>query len=513
MNICILVPSEDHMTQAGVRIRYRRIRHVLRGQGHELHVTPIQNLARQADFVHDVYIISKCYDARAFLVAHLLAASERLFGVDLFDDYFSQTHDSRFTGLRYWLRTVLQAADFALCSTPAMRELAGTFAPGLAVHVMNDPAVALDPENVRKAANRKLEHARNSGILSVGWFGIGDNPHFPVGLTDLVAFGGDLARLSGRGFDVRLRILTNQRAMTAHALAMLRRLAVPYSVDVWTEERERDLLAGSLVCFLPVNARNFSVAKSMNRAVTALCAGVQVLSSGYPLYASLAPFVYRDPEELLDDFKRNTLILREDTVPQLVRLMEEWADPERESQSLTGFLARRRESKSGCSRAAGQQPLAAVIHGRNTIGDVHALAQQTGALSVCSPFCSSDLDFSLRFALAASGEGFDVLIADRHHAMLGPDIRALLTPPGKPFDATHRKLDASRLFPDVRFDGTALARMGSPMSISASYPYVMANIKKILQRLFPGIHCYHSEHAALPWSVLAQAEGRNGEAA
>jgi hypothetical protein len=39
------------------------------------------------------------------------------------------------------------------------------------------------------------------------------------------------------------------------------------------------------------------------------------------------------------------------------------------------------------------------------------------------------------------------------------------------------------------------------MSISASYPSVMAGIGEILQQLFPGIQCYHSEQAALPWSV------------
>ena len=506
MNICVLVPSEDHMTQAGVRVRYRRIEHVLRDQGHELHVTPIQNLASQADFPHDVYIISKCYDARAFLVAHLLAGSEKRVGVDFFDDYFSQSHDSRFTGLRYWLRTLLQLADFVLCSTPAMRELAGRHAPGLPVHVMNDPAVPLDAEIVRLGVRRKLEYAKWSGILNVGWFGIGDNPHFPVGLADLVAFGEDLAKLRGQGFDVRLSILTNQRAMTTDGLAMLRRLAVPYTVEEWTEEGEKRLLARSLVCFLPVNAQNFSVVKSLNRAVSALSAGAQVLSSGYPLYDPLAPFVYRDPAKLLDDIKRHSLVLREDTVPQLMRLIEERADPVAEGRSLAKFLEKQRERASSSSPAAGRQAPAAVIHGKNTLGDAHKLAQRMAALSVCSPFCHFGLNFDLRFALAADREGFDVLIADKHCPTLGLNIQALMSPHGKILDTMYQKLDASQLFPGLRFDGTALARTGSPMSISASYPYVMANIEKILQRLFPGISCYHSEHATLPWAIPPRAE-------
>ena len=511
MNICILVPSADYAMQAGVRIRYRRIEQVLGAQGHELHVTPIQDLLKQTDFVYDVYIISKCYDARALLVAGLLQGGNKLVGVDLFDDYFSQTHDSRFTGLRYWLRSLLRSADIVLCSTPVMRDLARSFAPELAVHVMNDPAVRLDAEDVCLALQRKLEYVQRSGILNVAWFGIGDNPYFPVGLKDLVAFGGDLDKLRGRGFDVWLGILTNQRAMKADGLAMLRRLAVPYTVEEWTEEREARLLATSLVCFLPINAQNFSVVKSLNRAVSALCAGVQVLSSGYPLYGALAPFVYRDPAKLLDDVKRRTLVLREDTVPQLMRLMKECADPVVEGRSYVEFLEKQRERKSGSSPAAGQQPPAALIHGKNTTGDVHKLAQRMAVLSVCSPFCNFDLNFDLRFALAADREGFDVLIADRHCSMLGRNIEALLSPHGKILDTTYRKLDASQLFPGLRLDGSALARMGSPMSVSASYPYVMASIEKILRHLFPGIRCYHSEHAALPWSVLRQSRGRNCE--
>lgn len=495
------------MTQAGVRIRYRRIEDVLRGQGHELHVTSIQDLASQTNFIHDVYIISKCYDARAFLVAHLLAASEKCIGVDLFDDYFSQSHDSRFTGLRYWLRTLLQLADFALCSTRAMRELAESFAPELPVHVMNDPAVPLDPESVREALRRKLEYAHRRATLNVAWFGIGDNPHFPVGLADLVAFGGDLASLRGQGFEVRLSILTNPRAMTADGLAMLRRLALPYTAEEWTEERERRLLATSLVCFLPVNAQNFSVVKSLNRAVSALCAGTQVLSSGYPLYEPLAALVYRDPAQLRDDVKRQTLMLREDTVPLLQRLMEQWADTLAEGQSLAQFLEKQRERKS-----AGQQTPAAVIHGKNTIGEVHKLAQRKAVLSVGSPFCTTPLNFDIRFALAADGEGLDVLIADRHHSTLGQNIQALLSPHGKILDITYQKLDTSRLLPGFRLEGVALARMGSAMSVSASYPHVMAGIEKILRQLFPGIRCYHSEQAALPWSVAPQTEQRNSGA-
>lgn len=504
MNICVFIPSEEQLAQGGVRIRYRRIERALQDLGHQLHVMPIQDFAA-ADPVHDVYIISKCYDARAYLVAHFVRGHRKLVGIDLFDDYFSQTRDSRFTRQRHSLRTLVQSADFVLSSTPAMHEVAASYAPQLPVHVMNDPATRVAAETVRQTLTRKQQYAHEKATLNVAWFGTGDNAHFPVGLADLVAFGGDLARLRGRGFDVRLDILTNHRAMTADALAMLRRLAVPYTVDGWTEEREVALLAKSLVCFLPVNAQGFSIAKSLNRAVSALCAGAQVLSSGYPLYQRLGALIYRDPEKLLHDLGRNSLALRGDTVPVLMDLVERLADQAVEANSLVEFLEERRQGQPKGVPAAAKPPTVALIHGRNSIGDAHKLAQRMGVLSICSPFCKASFDFDVRFSIAADGAGFDVLLAESCGGMLGSDLRSSLSPHGKIRNTTYHKLDAARLV-GIGGAGLALAHIDSPMSMSASYPHVMANVEKVLEQLFPGVCCYYSEHAELPWRILPRAE-------
>ena len=41
MKICVLVPSANNLTSAGVRVRYRRIESPLSALGHELSVLPI----------------------------------------------------------------------------------------------------------------------------------------------------------------------------------------------------------------------------------------------------------------------------------------------------------------------------------------------------------------------------------------------------------------------------------------------------------------------------------------
>ena len=191
-----------------------------------------------------------------------------------------------------------------------------------------------------------------------------------------------------------------------------------------------------------------------------------------------------------------------------MRLMRQWADPAVEARSLVSFLETQRERRLGSSPAAVQQPPAALIHGRNTTSDVHKLAQRTAVFSVCSPFCNLDLNFDIRFALATNREGLDVLVANRHCSILGQDMQALLTHHGKIVDTTYQKLHTSQLVPGFALDGTALARMGSPMSVVAGYPYVMAIIAQTLQHLFPGIRCYHSEHAPLPLRVCC-AKGRS----
>jgi hypothetical protein len=506
MKICILVPTEEHTRQAGVRIRYRRIEHILQGRGDELQVVPIQELAKQRDFEHDVYVVSKCYDARAFLVARLLKDRAKLCGIDLFDDYFSQTTDSRFSSQRYWLRTLLTSVDFVLCSTPAMREVASSYAAHLPVHVMNDPTVRIDLQDLCRSLRGKLEYAHRKKALNIGWFGMGDNPHFPVGLSDVVAFGRDLQKVRGHGFDVSLTILTNERALTPHMLSALRRLPVAYALEEWTEEREKELLARSVACFLPVNAQAFSVRKSLNRALTALSAGVQVLSSGYPLYEPLGPFIYRDPLQFLEDVKARQLTLRDDTAQHFLRLVAQWGDPASEAGALAEFLGHRLAAKSAAATTATEPLPLAVIHGRSTLTEVHKLAQRWGALSVCSPFCSAGLNFDVRLPFVPGGIGFDVLIADKHCASLPAHIRALLSMHGKVLDTSYQKLDPSRLADDIRFDGSALGRLASPMSVPAGYAPVMANVIRTMQHLFPGVQCYVAEQASLPWTMLSQRD-------
>ena len=244
MKICVVVPSEEQMTQAGVRIRYKRIVGSIYDSGNELEIIAIQNLTDKSVLIHDVYIISKCYDARAILLVHLLSKTEKLVGIDLFDDYFSQKIDSRFTRLKYWLYSMLRNIDFVLCSTQAMYDVIKRIEPNIPAQVMNDPALPVTTDEICQSLNDKLQIVHKTRRLAISWFGIGDNPYFSVGLSDLVSFSGQLAMLRDKGYLVEVEILTNVRALTPESMAMLRRLPVPYSIEEWTEQKEKALLNG-----------------------------------------------------------------------------------------------------------------------------------------------------------------------------------------------------------------------------------------------------------------------------
>ena len=83
--------------------------------------------------------------------------------------------------------------------------------------------------------------------------------------------------------------------------------------------------------------------------------------------------------------------------------------------------------------------------------------------------------------------------------MVARQMQPLLARHGAIKKTSYRKLESA----NGRVAGAQLARMGTPMSVSGSYPHVMAGVEKILRELFPGIRCHHSEQAGLPWRLAS----------
>lgn len=506
MKIGVIIPTEEQKGQAGVRIRYDRIKPALQALGHELELIPIQGMASTVQPNNDIYLISKCYDARAILVAQHLRRNGKQVGVDLFDDYFSQQSDSRFVRLRYWLRSLLPHCAFILCSTHSMQNAVKTYAAHLPVHVMNDPALPFDSQKLAANLSRKFAKAQQNRQIDIAWFGMGDNPNFSVGLSDLAIFGSEIDRLRGHGYKVHLSILTNQRAMTADNLALIAKLATPYTIKEWSVDQEAALLSSSLISFLPVNAQNFSRVKSLNRAITALTSGTQVLSAGYPLYHSLRSFIYRTSSQLIADLNRGELALRDETLEAFREVINQVADVDTEARSLINFL----NAISEIAPESDTNAIFAVIHGKETIGDIHKFAQKINVLSVASPLCKIDINFDVRFQCNERGS-LVVLINRKRSSLIDEKVFKKNGKTSNIAQSEFIEIDVLKAFPEILLPGEALLRINTAAAVTAVYPRLMSCVTEVLKKIFPGIAWVFSEQSKrIPWVTVQNVSALKG---
>jgi hypothetical protein len=439
-----------------------------------------------------VLLISKCHDARALLAAEILIRRGALVGIDLFDDYFSQRADSRLARFRHWLHQILSRCDFALCSTPAMREVIGTYAQEVPVHVVNDPGPGIDADRLRNILNAKLSAARTGGRIGLCWYGVGDNPNFAVGISDLAAFGGTLRQLAIASPAADLTILTNRRALDAKHLAMIAALPITVTVAEWSQVAESELLAQSFACFLPVSAQGFSAAKSLNRAVTALAAGCQVLAVGYPLYRSLDPLIYSTVGKLLGDFQRASMRLSASSMDRLIEVLDSAASPMREAASLAVFL---RDLPRRPPRSA-DFPLH-LVHGFASNGAAHKMVQAVGGLSVGTPFCSASPGFDIIFQARRGGQ-LAMLVSDKALSRMTSEMQERATAYG---------ILTERNFWEIREPSKGVSANEAcdepslPLQL-ALYPSVMKKVFASLEAGFGPSSTIVSETSPLPFLAL-----------
>ena len=414
MKLTVVVPSEDYKSFAGARIRYDRIAASLGDRGIALSIEEIGrfNPDRTAS---DAVLISKCHDARSLMVAALFRDRGKLVGVDLFDDYFSQSEDSRLVRYRHWLADLVPICDFALCSTKRMADVVALYRGDLPVLVMNDSAPLQGDAETSTRIFEKLRKARETRTVRLAWFGVGDNTYFPIGLRDLATCAPVLNEFRRSGFDIDLTVLTNARALGADGLTLINRLPVPTRVEEWSEAVERAVLTDAFAVLLPVNAQRFSVAKSLNRAVTALSFGCQILSTGFPLYDPFDEFIYRDAATLLSDFAEGTMRLSAEAFDDARTVLKQLASPEVEAEALAEFL------KCQTPPAPRQALPPVLIHGHSTRAEAHRTVQALGGLSVASPFCAAPLDFDVLFRGDAAG--LRMFVSRRASARLLPASR------------------------------------------------------------------------------------------
>ena len=490
MRVAVVMNSREQQALAGARIRYQRITPHLARSGHALEFVTIADFDAKNPPLHDTYLFSKCQDAR-IMIARLLRAHGHLVGIDGFDDYFSHSDDSRLVRQRSWLKEMSACCDFFICSTERMYAIFAEYIPGRPGHILNDPYEVFSPKDIAPSMERRLETALADRHVEVAWFGVGDNRNFSVGIADLAAQASKLTALRRRGFSITLSVLTNKRALTADGLAALRRIDVDTRVDEWSLEAEAQLLSRSLVGFLPVNAQPFSIAKSLNRAVTALTAGVQVLSSNYRLYRPLGRFIYDSSEELAQDLEAGAPKLSSASLPELTEVLTAWSDPVAEARSLATFLDKlpRRADVVG----AWPERKMAMLAGVRSPAVVPQLVHRMEQLTVGGLFTPGKVDDDVLFL--REEKQIRIRLSPGALACLGAEAALQVSEAATPLIGGGREMRLSDFIPGRRL-ASFLTNPATILAHVADYPVVIAEARRMLGALLPDVDILLSEAEA-----------------
>lgn len=474
VKICIVTQSAEFNVSAGMRVRYQRFINAA-ADGIEITARPIDEILGRP-FEADIYIFCKTFSLAAILLAGEIRRSGRVVGQDFFDDYFSQVSDQRLLPFRNWLRQMAPFTNFAVCTTRTMQAILRPYLSGCPITVVPDPAVAFDTAMLASQAEHKIRRISNSKTIKLVWFGIGDNPFFPVGLQDLTSrlVSSELGRFKSQGWTIDLVVATNARALDLAGLAQLRSLPVDLQIKEWSEDVEHEVLNQAEVVILPVSGQGFSKAKSLNRALTALEHGCQVLSLGEPLYAELDEFIYRSVDEMTADFAVGSARLNRHSAPKLESLLARTAHPEKlASEFIAASLAAVSNSKMARSNAH-----MALVHGRETTIQLHKAVSKSGGLSVRSPYATTGWNFPVRFDVEEARlimraspkvcEQFNLPCVGDPIRIGDLDFLAI--------DTHGKAIDKMRLYP---------VTLQNPLTSQAAYRSVMSSIAGAIKALFP----------------------------
>lgn len=482
MRIAVVVTSVDQKLHAGVRIRYVRLKEVLAKLGCSLNILSIDEISHSS-LDYKFFLFSKCYDARSAVLIEKLRSQGSLIGVDIFDDYFSEAGNKRFLKYIYWSKFVSNQINFILCSTDEIKTIASEVFPKVPIHVLNDPVANVDYDALANLLRDKILKIKKEKKIKIAWFGMGDNPIFKVGLHDLYSFSDIINNMKGNGYEISIEILTNKRAMTTDNMYKLSSLGVDYSVGEWTEDGEVQLLSESFLSFIPVNSQNFSRVKSLNRALTSLTSGVQVITAGYPLYMKLNDFIYTTPGLLFDDISADYCLLNPLTIKKFKEKINELASAEVESVKLYDFLSSINGDNHKWEVDFG------VLHGLDSQADVHKFTQKNKKLSMATPFASNTLNYDVRYVINSSG-GLDVLFNKKAHAKISKKFSHAVF-------LDHTSADKqSYIFKEGsgKLLINSLSRVCPNESIDLIYPHIFSEIKRLSMNLF-GLNVFLSENS------------------
>lgn len=394
MRVALVMQGAELEASALSRVRYQRL---VDAAPDRFALTAVENLAD----TFDAYVFGKAFQPVVPALSASLAASGKPVILDVCDDYVTERQDVRVQRFVRWHHQMAGIVHAVTAATPALAARLAPFTSRPPI-VLGDPAPDYSIETLQTALAGRQPDVRR---LHLGWFGIASNPYYSVGVADLAAFAGQLGECPGRH---RLTAMTNLSGISPQAAVALSRCPVPVTLKEWSPASEAALLRQVDAAVIPVADQPFSTAKSLNRAVTALVAGTQVLSMGAPVYRDLAPFLYRSLPRLIEDIGQGALRWRASRAWWLASRLAKLASADANVATLERLVTSIRPEPR-------RRP--AVLIGRTD--EIAPLASWNG-LTIRTPFADPALP-------ADAVLGNVITLSPRAITRLAPDLRGIVT--------------------------------------------------------------------------------------
>lgn len=234
---------------------------------------------------YDVIVFSRGFSAPALKIAQAAGAGGTRLVLDMCDNLFALEDRPAFRRRCERLRAMIGIADIVTAPTAKMAGQLESHVPAAAgrFRVIPDALEAFDPGGAQGLAGLDRFHARHAGALHCVWYG--SSAANMSGFVHLQSAAAELGRFDG---PVTLTVISDTRLGYWRAR---RSWTVPSFYLPFRNAGFGAALARHDVAVIPVGRNGYTSGKSINRAATAIMAGLGVIADPLESYEPLRPWI------------------------------------------------------------------------------------------------------------------------------------------------------------------------------------------------------------------------------
>jgi hypothetical protein len=399
----IWVVEQISERRAGYKIRTKPLVDSLHNYGFLVTIIELSDFIanyQRLKLNYQMVVFSKLYNDLALLLAYDLKKSGKTLILDLFDNYLAYSPTSLAKGLQRRMATAISLADGVIASSENMKEVVHKLGHQNVVHIG-------DPIQPNLESDRFLNKwSSSSNELIFTWFGISGNPFYRAGLIDLIESARRIANLFRQLepiYQCKLAICTNDNPEIVKVLEVMRNHSIPTYFQLWEPDSFEVLLSQTHCVLIPTNNTPFAIAKTHNRASTALMSGCLVLVDDHPEYNKLLPHVYQNWSTFVSDIlnlKREQIIEKLRKAREL--LISLYSTDEFASKLATFLrdeLIKNRENLND-NNSVDSKFLPVFVVGKSVNGSTIKLARKLQYLCVGSKLTCPGLNYDLEFGVS-----------------------------------------------------------------------------------------------------------------